>query len=133
MRASSCPSLRTALLTTLRTALLTTLRAALLTALLTALRAALLTTLLTALRAAVRSRPRQCTELIHLGPVHLLGTPWALVHDELATLRVETSAAIDDSAIGVLSGNPETGLLLTVTIRKAHRGLATPVVRPDVE
>ena len=106
---------------------------ALLTTLLIALRAALLTTLLIALLTTVRSWPRHCTELIHLGPVHLLGTPWPLVHDELAALRVESSAAIDDSTIRVLSWNPETGLLLTVTVRKAHRGLATTVVRPDVE
>ena len=117
MRTRSCTALLTTLLIALRTALLTTL--------LIALRAALLTT--------VRSWPRHCTELIHLGTVDLGGTPWALVHDELAALRVESSAAIDDSTIRVLSWNPETGLLLTLAVRKANRGLTTPVVRPDVE
>ena len=125
MRTSSCTALLTTLLTTLGATLLTALRATLLTA----LRA----TLLTALRTTVRSRPRHCTELIDLGTVHLLGTPWTLVHDELATLRVKASAAVDDSSIRVLSRNPEARLRLTVTVRIAHRGLATTVVRPDVE
>ena len=109
MRTSSC----TALLTTLGATLLTALRATLLTA----LRA----TLLTALRTTVRSRPRHCTDLIDLGTVHLLGTPWTLVHDELATLRVKASAAVDDSSIRVLSRNPEARLRLTDEERAAVR------------